>query len=159
MNRALLTKRDRLIFAVSELPDAQALKPGFYVDADDGEPDLGACFCHEHAEAIATWAGRERATPRDDYGGGYHVWVSSLQAQTDGAERCDFGNRSCNRPLSSNLTDHGVDCALALTEAEPLKAHIYPAELDLAARAMGDTDPRWATWEAQAERVLAKVPS
>lgn len=155
--RAKRSKRDRLIYAIAALPDTKAIEQGWYVDSDKGELDLGACFCREHAEAIARFADREKAAPGDEYGGGHRVWISSLQSQTDGAARCDFGNRSCNRPLASGLTDYGVDCALALTEADPLRAHVYPAELELAARSMANDDARWETWEAQAERVLAEA--
>jgi hypothetical protein len=145
--RAKQSKRDRLILAVSGLSDANAIEQGWYVNGDAGEPDLGANFCREHAEVVARWSSRET---------GETTWADSAGSGVDTPARCAFGG--CDKPLDfGGLTSCGIDCALALTEADPLRAHVYPAELELAARSMADDDPRWETWEAQAARALAEA--
>lgn len=146
--RANRTKRDRLISSVADLPDAKVIEQGWYVNSDAGEPDLGANFCREHAEIVARWSGRET---------GAETWADCAGTGVDSPARCGFG--CCNKPLDfGGLTSYGIDCALALTETDPLGAHVYPAELELAARSMANDDPRWETWDAQAERVLAEAP-
>ncbi len=140
-------KRDRLIHAVAALLDAKAIEQGWYVNSDKGEPDCGACFCREHALIVAQWSSRET---------GDRTWADSHGGEVDLPARCEFGD--CDKPLAFGaLTDHGIDSALALTEADPMHSHVYPAELELSACSMADDDPRWETWEAQAARVLAEA--
>lgn len=140
------SKRDRLIRAVAALPDVKAIEQGWYVNSDKGEPDLCANFCREHAEVVARWSARET---------GVETWADAAGSGVDSPARCGFG--CCDKPLDfGGLTDYGIDSALALTETDPLRAHVYPAELELAARGMADDDPRWETWESQAERVIAE---
>lgn len=126
------------------------LVPLYYVENYDGEPDLGADFCLEHARIVASWTERETAT---------ETWYSRSWGETDHAHPyCTFGG--CGRLLRTDggITSWGVDSALALTESDPFSACVCPEELDLAACAMAPDDPRWATWERQARRLLRAKP-
>jgi hypothetical protein len=142
------SKRDRLISAVADLPDVKAIEQGWYVNSSEGEPDPGMNFCREHALIVAQWSSRET---------GERTWADSHGSAVDLAARCEFG--CCDKPLDfgGGLTSYGIDSALALTETDPLRAHIYPAELELSAYSLADDDPRWETWEAQAARVLVEA--
>lgn len=61
-----------------------------------------------------------------------------------------------HRIIREARADYGVNTAIGLTEREPLKCHVYGAELELTARSLRDDDPRWTTWEAHARRVIAE---
>lgn len=144
----MMLARQQLIVAVSNLPDAVAIEQGWYVNSDNGEPDCGANYCHDHAQQVARFEALE-VKP------GVHVWADCAGGQTDSAARCEFGG--CGKPLDfCGLTDYGVNTAIGLTEREPLKCHVYGAELELTARSLRDDDPRWTTWEAHARRVIAE---
>lgn len=137
--------RDELIDAVERLPGAWP-EPLYYIDSDetDDHPEHYFSFCREHAVKVA----RIEAMLV-----GASMYVAAAWGGDDSAERCDW--YGCDKPLDGGgLTDYGVSDALALHEEKPLEAHVYPAELVLAARGMGPNDPRWATWEAHAKRNL-----
>lgn len=126
------------------------LAPLYYVDSDNGEPDLGADFCFEHAKIVAQWSARET---------GVATWIARHWGETDDAHaECAFGG--CTKVLRTDggITSCGVDSALALTEEDPFEACVSPEELDLAACAMMPKDPRWETWERQARRLLRQKP-
>jgi hypothetical protein len=126
------------------------LAPLYYVDSDDGEPDLGANFCFDHAAIVARWSARET---------GRETWIARCWGVTDDAyAHCEFGG--CGQLLRTDggITSDGVDSALALTEEDPFKASVSPEELSLAASAMANDDERWATWERQARRLLRIKP-
>lgn len=137
--------REEMIDAIEGLPGAWP-EQLYYIDSieTDDHPEHYWSFCREHAEMVA------RA---ESILTGASMHIAAAWAGDDSAARCDW--YGCDKPLDGGgLTDYGVDSALALTEEKPLEAHVYPAELVLAARAMCADDPRWATWEAHAKRLL-----
>lgn len=137
--------RDQLIEAVEKLSGAHC-EQLYYVDSDEIDNHIPHfySFCREHAAMVA----RIEALCE-----GASHYIAAAWAGDDSAQRCDWYR--CDKPLDGGgLTDYGVDEALALHEEKPLEAHVYPAELVLAARAMCADDPRWATWEAHARRML-----
>ena len=128
------------------------LEPLYYISDDRGEElDCGeSSFCFDHACIVARWESREQGVE-------YHLARS--WGETDHAHvECAFGD--CGKLLRADggITSYGVDSALALTEEDPFKACVSPEELDLAACAMMPNDPRWATWERQARRLLRQRP-
>lgn len=126
------------------------LHPLFYLDSDSGEPSPHEEFCVDHARMVAPWMAREV---------GQNVWIARSWGETDHARvECAFGG--CARVLRTDggITSYGVDSALALTETDPFRACVSPEELNLAASAMMPDDPRWATWERQARRLLRTKP-
>ena len=128
-----------------------SLEPLYYVTSDDEmDPHPDADFCRDHALIVRFWHERET---------GHATRIARQWSETDHAHAyCAFGG--CGKYLRTDggITDYGVDSALALTEKEPFEACITPEELDLAACAMMPSDPRWATWERQARRLLRTKP-
>lgn len=142
--------RQEMLDAVGLLPGAHC-EPLYYIDSDetDDHPEHYNSFCRKHADMVARV---------ESIMTGASMFIAAAWAGDDNAERCDW--YGCDKPLDGGgLTDYGVDDALGLTESKPLEAHVYPAELILAARAMycTDDDPRWATWEAHARRLLRRA--
>ena len=126
------------------------LSPLFYIDSVKGEPEPYVEFCYEHAIIVAPWSARET---------GVETWIARSWGETDHAHvECAFGGCSKLLQTDGGITSYGVDSALALTETDPFKACVSPEELELAACAMMPSDPRWATWERQARRLLHTRP-
>lgn len=116
-------------------PDAEMW--GAYYIANDGGSDLDEIYCKECATVLAD--GRHMETDQ-------RHWATEHWGANDGVERCF--NEACQRSLDTDLTDYGVDQALALQCDRPLECPVDTSELLLAARAMGENDPRWVTWLA-----------
>lgn len=142
--RVAALTREQLETRIAKLPGAHALQL-YYVANDDGEPEPDHDFCRRHAlkkaEALQANTGTEH-------------WIAQGWAESDSIRLCE----TCDRPLSAGgFSDYGVDSALGLTESNPLRVHVYPAELALASSAMMKDDPRWPLWDHHARQRLAAI--
>lgn len=137
--------REEMERAISRIA-MKTLVDGYYVDSDNGEPEPSEDFCREHAEMVARISALET---------GVATWVSSTSMGADGHRYCQF--YGCELHLDfGGLTDYGLNNALGIADnpKHPLSAHVYPSELELAARAMAQDDARWAVWCGHARRIL-----
>jgi hypothetical protein len=139
--------RDEMIGAVSKL---EPIELEYYIDSTetDDHPSHSDSWCFKHADMVA----RVEALLV-----GAEMLVTGSWSEVDGAPRCMW--RGCGVALRSNgggLTSYGVDSALGLTETDPRRCHVYPAELVLSAQSMSDDDPRWELWEFHARRLLRR---
>lgn len=136
--------RIELIRTIEDL-GRNTLVEGFYVDAYSGEVTDHDDFCREHADQVA----RVHALTTAEA-----AWIDSTSMGSDSHRECAF--RGCGKHLDfGGLTDYGVKSALGLTEEDPHRVSCYPSELELAARAMANDDPRWELWEHHAKQTIA----
>lgn len=141
-------ERTNLTHRISKL---EPIEREYYVDSTetDDHPEHFHSWCFAHADMVA----RVEALTV-----GAEMFATSAWTESDSAARCEW--YGCDVALKAGgLTDYGVDTALGLTEEDPLAVHVYPAELVLASNAMRDDDPRWATWEHHAKKLLKRVRS
>lgn len=133
-----------LIAGVWELPGAESVT-GYWVDHEMSDRHVGE-YCFRHGLAL-----RDRLRRRAGDDDAAHL--SECWSGDDAVRRCRIV--TCRVPLwTGGLTDHGIDNALALTEADPYRASVWPAELVQSATAMEPGDPRWNAWIRQARRVI-----
>ena len=138
--------RAELLTAVCALPGSHA-PPGYVLDSDETDDHVthDTVFCRVHADMVARIDALLVAAS---------MHISDVSwGESDGNEYCAF--YGCGVELNTgSLTSYGVDSSLGLTEERPLECAVSPYELRRSALAMRDSDPRWATWEAQGRRVL-----
>lgn len=126
----------------------EPIEPLYYIDSDetDGHPPHIHSFCREHAVKVARV---------ESIATGFSMFIAAGWTQDDRAERCEW--YGCDVALNAGgLTDYGIDNSLGLTETDPERCHVYPAELELSAHAMASGDPRWQLWEHHARKLLRR---
>ena len=142
--RSQAMNRDQLIRNVSKRAEIQET---WYVRSHNLDDVIHQFnFCSTHARMVARV---ESIIQAIDTQTDVHF------SESDSADRCEF--YGCDVALAANgITDYGVNSALGLTDSDPKNVHVYIEELELAARAMSDDDPRWILWEHHALRALRK---
>lgn len=137
--------RRELLSAVHALPGAHPPQ-GYYIESPDTDdhPEHYNSFCYEHGRMVALG---------ESILSGFQMYATRGWSGDDSVQRCAW--HRCDQELDmGGLTSCGVDCALALTESDPYRSSVTPAELALSAESMLDDDKRWDVWVKQATRVL-----
>lgn len=120
-----------------KVSDLESIEREFYVDSieTDDHPSHSHSWCWDHARMVAKVESILVGAP---------MLVAAGGSASDRAPRCEW--HGCDIALRAELTDYGIDDALAMTEERPLECGAMPASLVLVADSLVSKDPRWKIW-------------